>query len=51
VIDTTELSDARWFDLSELPELPQPYTISRQIIDLWLLRVSDPGPTDLPEAG
>jgi NAD+ diphosphatase len=51
VIDTTELSDARWFDLSDLPELPQPYTISRQIIDLWLLRVSDPVPTDLPEAG
>ncbi len=48
-IDTTELSDARWFDISDLPELPQPYTISRQIIELWRSRVG--GPEQLRPAG
>lgn len=36
-----ELEDARWFERSELhsasgPLLPQPHTISRQLIDHWL---------------
>lgn len=34
-IDATELADARWFQRDDLPELPQPYTISRQIIEVW----------------
>jgi NAD+ diphosphatase len=41
-IDTTELADARWFDRSDLPELPQPYTISRQLIDIWLQESREP---------
>ena len=35
VVDTSELADARWFTRDTLPELPPPYTISRQIIELW----------------
>ncbi|MEN9937983.1 MAG: hypothetical protein RLZZ387_4562 [Chloroflexota bacterium] len=35
VIDETELADARWFAHDALPELPPPFTISRQIIELW----------------
>ena len=34
-VDTSELADARWFTRDTLPELPPPYTISRQIIELW----------------
>jgi NAD+ diphosphatase len=34
-IDTTELADARWFTREALPELPPPFTISRQIIEMW----------------
>jgi NAD+ diphosphatase len=34
-IDTSELADARWFAIDGLPELPQPYTIARQIIEVW----------------
>jgi NAD+ diphosphatase len=34
-IDAEELADARWFEKSALPELPPPFTISRQIIELW----------------
>jgi len=36
VVDTSELADAQWFTRDTLPELPPPYTISRQIIELWL---------------
>jgi NAD+ diphosphatase len=39
VIDTTELSDARWFSVDALPDLPPPYAISRQIIEIWRGRV------------
>jgi len=35
VVDTGELADAQWFTRDALPELPPPYTISRQIIELW----------------
>jgi NAD+ diphosphatase len=35
-IDTAELADARWFTRDALPELPPPFTISRQIIEMWL---------------
>jgi NAD+ diphosphatase len=34
-IDTSELSDARWFRRDALPELPPPFSIARQIIELW----------------
>jgi NAD+ diphosphatase len=34
-LDAEELADARWFFRDALPELPPPYTISRQIIELW----------------
>ncbi|HWQ14362.1 MAG TPA: NAD(+) diphosphatase [Roseiflexaceae bacterium] len=34
-IDAAELADARWFTRDDLPELPPPFTISRQIIELW----------------
>lgn len=34
-IDTTELADARWFTRDAMPELPPPFTISRQIIEIW----------------
>lgn len=35
-IDTSEIEDAQWFDLDQLPELPHPYSISRQIIDAYI---------------
>jgi NAD+ diphosphatase len=38
-IDTAELADARWFARDGLPDLPQPYTIARQIIEHWLEKV------------
>jgi NAD+ diphosphatase len=34
-VDTTELADARWFTRDALPELPPPFSISRQIIEMW----------------
>jgi NAD+ diphosphatase len=34
-IDATELVDARWFTRDALPELPPPFSIARQIIELW----------------
>jgi NADH pyrophosphatase NudC (nudix superfamily) len=42
-----ELEDARWFERAELqatsgPLLPQPHTISRQLIDHWLQQPSRP---------
>jgi NAD+ diphosphatase len=39
VIETNELADARWFTRDTLPELPPPYTISRQLIELWRSQV------------
>jgi NAD+ diphosphatase len=39
VPDGTELEDARWFALDELPELPEPVHISRQLIDDTLARL------------
>jgi NAD+ diphosphatase len=34
-IDTTELADARWFTREALPDLPPPFSIARQIIEMW----------------
>jgi NAD+ diphosphatase len=35
-IDETELEHADWFHASDLPELPPPLSLSRQIIDRWV---------------
>jgi NAD+ diphosphatase len=35
-IDAGELAHAAWFHRDALPELPQPYTIARRLIDGWL---------------
>lgn len=35
VIEAAELADAAWFHEASLPELPQPYTIARRIIEQW----------------
>ena len=34
-IDETELAEAAWFSAGELPELPPPLSLSRQMIDAW----------------
>ena len=34
-IDTNELAGAAWFERDALPELPPPFSIARQIIELW----------------
>ena len=34
--DQVELSDARWFSLDELPELPPPIALSRTLIQHWI---------------
>ncbi len=34
-VDITELTDAAWFARDDLPELPPPFSIARQIIELW----------------
>ena len=38
--DGWELSDVRWFSADGLPDIPPPISISRQLIDDWLSRVS-----------
>jgi NAD+ diphosphatase len=43
--DGGELSDVRWFAPDELPDLPPSISISRQLIDDWLIRVSAFRPT------
>jgi NAD+ diphosphatase len=35
-IDETELEHADWFHAGDLPELPPPLSLSRQIIDRWV---------------
>lgn len=34
-IDARELADAAWFARDALPELPPPFSIARQIIEMW----------------
>lgn len=34
--DPNELSHAAWFHYTDLPELPPPYALSRQLIDRWV---------------
>ena len=38
--DGGELSEVRWFSPDELPDIPPSISISRQLIDDWLARVS-----------
>ncbi|MDB4944022.1 MAG: pyrophosphatase [Labilithrix sp.] len=40
VIDTNELSDAKWFSAHELPPIPPPLSIARQLIDTWVLEIT-----------
>jgi len=37
-LEEEELQDARWFRWDELPELPPPISLSRQVIDGWAKR-------------
>jgi len=37
-IDGVEISDAAWFSPRQLPSLPPPYTISRDLIETHLAR-------------
>lgn len=39
VIDSSELADAKWFSIDELPMLPPPLSIARQLIDAWIAEV------------
>lgn len=34
--DPTELDEARWFHVDDLPAIPQPLSLSRQLIDAWV---------------
>lgn len=34
-LDEEELDHAAWFDVNELPQLPPPLSLSRQLIDAW----------------
>jgi NAD+ diphosphatase len=36
--DEREIADARWFSPHDLPDLPGPISIARQLIDDWLAR-------------
>ncbi len=36
VIDRTELEDARWFDVTSMPQLPPAISIARRMIDAWV---------------
>jgi NAD+ diphosphatase len=35
-IDPTEIEDAQWFRLDNLPQLPKPISLSRHLIDAWV---------------
>ncbi|HTE52120.1 MAG TPA: NAD(+) diphosphatase [Kofleriaceae bacterium] len=37
-LDPTELSDAAWFELDDLPMVPPRISIARQLIDAWVRR-------------
>lgn len=40
-IDPKELSDAKWFSVDELPLIPPPLSIARQLIDAWIAEIRD----------
>ncbi len=39
VIDGKEIADAKWFRADELPMVPPPMSIARQLIDTWVAEV------------
>jgi NAD+ diphosphatase len=39
-IDPNELSDAKWYSIAELPMIPPPLSIARQLINAWIADVS-----------
>lgn len=39
-IDPTEIADAKWFSVNDLPMLPPPLSIARRLIDAWIEEVS-----------
>jgi NAD+ diphosphatase len=38
-VDRAELSDAQWFSVDDLPMIPPPLSIARQLIDAWIAEV------------
>ena len=42
-VDGDELVDARWFGVDELPKIPGPYSISRELIDWFVVREKGEG--------
>jgi NAD+ diphosphatase len=44
VVDTTELEDARWFELDALPALPPRVSIARALIEAWRAEQDAAGP-------
>lgn len=47
VVDPEELSDAKWFRADELPTIPPPLTVARQLIDAWVAEVAKSRPATL----
>jgi NAD+ diphosphatase len=43
-VDTSELEDARWFEVGALPAMPPPFNIARHLIDLYV-EAFEAGPT------
>jgi NAD+ diphosphatase len=39
VIQPSEISEAKWFSIDELPPIPPPLTIARRLIDAWVADV------------
>jgi NAD+ diphosphatase len=35
-VDEQELDDAQWFHVDELPNLPPPLSLARQIVNAWI---------------
>jgi NAD+ diphosphatase len=40
VCEPSEIVDAKWFSANELPMIPPPMSISRQLIDTWVARTA-----------
>lgn len=41
-IDPVEIEEAQWFSVDNLPPLPKPISLSRRMIDAFLLEVAEP---------